>query len=140
MAQLGTVRPTKDLIDKEIMVRPERFELPASWFVARRSIQLSYGRKDDQRRAAAVPNIAWPMCCGSTLGRVRGANITTSNADDHSIAEGRVGLNVNSEHLSMFNKINMFNRRRGKDYRRCAPRSFGDALRAFPRFVAVAAN
>ena len=80
------------------------------------------------------------MCCGSTLGRVRGANITTSNADDHSIAEGRVGLNVNSEHLSMFNKINMFNRRRGKDYRRCAPRSFGDALRAFPRFVAVAAN
>jgi hypothetical protein len=29
------------------MVRPERFELPASWFVARRSIQLSYGRKFD---------------------------------------------------------------------------------------------
>src|SRR6202035_2640956 len=27
------------------MARPERFELPASWFVARRSIQLSYGRK-----------------------------------------------------------------------------------------------
>ena len=27
-----------------IMVRPERFELPTSWFVARRSIQLSYGR------------------------------------------------------------------------------------------------
>ncbi len=25
-------------------MRPERFELPASWFVARRSIQLSYGR------------------------------------------------------------------------------------------------
>ena len=28
----------------EEMVRPERFELPAFWFVARRSIQLSYGR------------------------------------------------------------------------------------------------
>ena len=27
-----------------LMVRPERFELPAFWFVARRSIQLSYGR------------------------------------------------------------------------------------------------
>ena len=30
--------------EKEKMVRPERFELPAFWFVARRSIQLSYGR------------------------------------------------------------------------------------------------
>ena len=28
-----------------MMARPERFELPTSWFVARRSIQLSYGRK-----------------------------------------------------------------------------------------------
>jgi hypothetical protein len=26
------------------LARPERFELPAFWFVARRSIQLSYGR------------------------------------------------------------------------------------------------
>jgi hypothetical protein len=26
------------------MVRPERFELPTFWFVARRSIQLSYER------------------------------------------------------------------------------------------------
>src|ERR1700728_1505874 len=26
------------------MVRPERFELPTLWFVATRSIQLSYGR------------------------------------------------------------------------------------------------
>ena len=32
------------------MVRPERFELPAFWFVARRSIQLSYGRTGDSER------------------------------------------------------------------------------------------
>lgn len=28
----------------EKMVRPERIELPTSWFVAKHSIQLSYGR------------------------------------------------------------------------------------------------
>ena len=31
--------------DQNNLARPERFELPTSWFVARRSIQLSYGRK-----------------------------------------------------------------------------------------------
>ena len=36
------------------LARPERFELPASWFVAMRSIQLSYGRVM-QATAAAGP-------------------------------------------------------------------------------------
>jgi hypothetical protein len=30
-----------DCICEEFMARPERFELPTFWFVARRSIQLS---------------------------------------------------------------------------------------------------
>ena len=30
------------------MARPERFELPTPWFVARYSIQLSYGRVFDK--------------------------------------------------------------------------------------------
>src|SRR5271170_3379778 len=51
------------------MVRPERFELPASWFVARRSIQLSYGRKDDQTPRCGSPNIAWPICLAALWGR-----------------------------------------------------------------------
>jgi hypothetical protein len=29
------------------MAHPERFELPTSWFVAMRSIQLSYGCTDE---------------------------------------------------------------------------------------------
>ena len=35
------------------LARPERFELPTSWFVARRSIQLSYGRFDQKRHILA---------------------------------------------------------------------------------------
>src|ERR1700722_20890894 len=42
---IGKWRPGRPSSRKKSMVRPERFELPASWFVARRSIQLSYGRK-----------------------------------------------------------------------------------------------
>ena len=37
-----TVRPAR--IPRLNMARPERFELPTAWFVARYSIQLSYGR------------------------------------------------------------------------------------------------
>jgi hypothetical protein len=87
VAQLGTVTPANDLIDNEIMVRPERFELPASWFVARRSIQLSYGRKDHQTPRRGSPEHRMAQMYGLTLGRVRGANITTSNAYHHSIVE-----------------------------------------------------
>ncbi len=33
------------------MVRPERVELPTFWFVAKRSIQLSYGRPEELVRS-----------------------------------------------------------------------------------------
>ncbi len=36
------------------MARPERFELPTPWFVARYSIQLSYGRADLKPYAEVV--------------------------------------------------------------------------------------
>ena len=41
----GLVMKTSNFCDSlKEMVRPERFELPTTWFVARYSIQLSYGR------------------------------------------------------------------------------------------------
>ena len=46
-AYVGTRHEAKDLMHKERLVRPERFELPTSWFVAMRSIQLSYGRSTE---------------------------------------------------------------------------------------------
>ncbi len=36
--------------DAARVARPERFELPTSWFVAMRSIQLSYGRIREKAR------------------------------------------------------------------------------------------
>ena len=43
------------------MVRPERVELPTFWFVARRSIQLSYGRTACGFVAAAYRNFLPPF-------------------------------------------------------------------------------
>jgi hypothetical protein len=103
------------------MVRPERFELPASWFVARRSIQLSYGRKEDKvtsrqphrgcatRRlnaAPAAPN-SFAQPNRRTLGGVRGANTTTSKADHHSVAQRRGCPRISSRQVLIVNKFNM---------------------------------
>ena len=55
------------------MVRPERIELPTSWFVAKRSIQLSYGRISTQstvrflelyRNQNDSPNFGIPLITG----------------------------------------------------------------------------
>jgi hypothetical protein len=58
------------------MVRPERFELPTSWFVARRSIQLSYGRNGQtdghafgrlHRRGAGLARMLGPTPSGARI-------------------------------------------------------------------------
>ena len=62
-----------------ILARPERFELPTSWFVAMRSIQLSYGRaaqwrttdRRDQSGGHCGTSSAPPL-------RRRAANISTT--------------------------------------------------------------
>jgi hypothetical protein len=41
------------------MARPERVELPTFWFVAKRSIQLSYGRADATCGATRLRYTAW---------------------------------------------------------------------------------
>ena len=43
------------------MARPERFELPTLWFVARYSIQLSYGRVIKARIMAIEPGDVNPF-------------------------------------------------------------------------------
>ena len=62
------------------MARPERFELPTAWFVARYSIQLSYGRVFDSTLTPIpgasfnpailaghrVVNVHWTFSPGST--------------------------------------------------------------------------
>ena len=47
-SNLAVIMPNKKGPKNQVpfyLVRPERFELPTTWFVARYSIQLSYGRK-----------------------------------------------------------------------------------------------
>ena len=41
------------------MARPERFELPTSWFVARHSIQLSYGRAGCAKSPKMMLHFLW---------------------------------------------------------------------------------
>ena len=49
------------------MARPERFELPTTWFEARYSIQLSYGRMDPFAEARMVSffGIEWEIAIAS---------------------------------------------------------------------------
>ena len=81
------------------LARPERFELPTAWFVARYSIQLSYGRILERRilvvlidsvnlrrRTVKTPRQD-ARCCyvrGSPLGR--GYNMI-ENAEDYNVLD-----------------------------------------------------
>jgi hypothetical protein len=58
------------------LARPERFELPTPWFVARYSIQLSYGRviqaaQSGARYAARAPFTKEPRILGADRGSVQ---------------------------------------------------------------------
>ena len=64
------------------MARPERFELPTAWFVARYSIQLSYGRFAHRlymRSPVLWPGVAPSVTAGRAglASRVRGPSIAT---------------------------------------------------------------
>jgi len=72
-----------------LMVRPERFELPAFWFVAKRSIQLSYGRlRDFPRNLIQINRDSGRVQSARTSGcrRRRGLRLRRN--------EGQFGLHV----------------------------------------------
>src|SRR5205085_7411673 len=56
-----------EVLDLDLLARPERFELPTPWFVARYSIQLSYGRAsvDYSGRGVAPPSRACTLAVTS---------------------------------------------------------------------------
>jgi hypothetical protein len=53
------------------MARPERFELPTTWFVARYSIQLSYGRECQIIKDNHVVVVTTPKAASIQIGRIR---------------------------------------------------------------------
>ena len=56
----------KYMFYKDIMARPGRFELPTSWSVVSRSIQLSYGRTKEPDTTQRCKNwqAEWRHCAG----------------------------------------------------------------------------
>ena len=71
MRQQGKIR--KDFVFLERMVRPGGFELPTFWFVARRSIQLSYGRTEFNHFSTAPMRLRQ---CGADVFLERWSNIS----------------------------------------------------------------
>ncbi len=53
----------------DLLARPESFELPTPWFVARYSIQLSYGRTGKGAHPTIVPKVSPPADPSDSPGR-----------------------------------------------------------------------
>src|ERR1035441_5162852 len=70
------------------MVRPERFELPTLWFVAKYSIQLSYGRTVWFQAKPCTEYQGFAGCANSPVGRIhRNRKILGKNQTRVELAE-----------------------------------------------------
>jgi hypothetical protein len=79
------IDPKMDFL-RSTVVRPERFELPTFWFVARRSIQLSYGRISflcASQQLTAGSALSSTATFGASEKRIRGRAASLSSSSQH---------------------------------------------------------
>ena len=64
MASIFSIRPVRT---SDMNARPERFELPTTWFEAKYSIQLSYGRMPSSLAESSSDRSAESAPAGSAM-------------------------------------------------------------------------